>query len=76
MHLHAIDVKHAQDQLPSLVEQAVEDGEVILTRDGQPVAKIIPILPVRKPRQFGSARGLIRMAEDFDAPLDEFKDYM
>jgi prevent-host-death family protein len=73
---HAIDVKHAQDRLPSLVEQAAEDGEVILTRDGQPVAKIIPISRVRKPRQFGSARGLIRMAEDFDAPLEEFKDYM
>jgi uncharacterized protein (DUF433 family) len=30
----------------------------------------------RKPRQFGSARGQIRMAEDFDAPLDDFEDYM
>ncbi|HEY0150688.1 MAG TPA: type II toxin-antitoxin system prevent-host-death family antitoxin [Longimicrobium sp.] len=76
MHTHAIDVEHAQDQLPSLVEQAAQDGEVILTRQGEPVAKIIPISRVRKPRQFGSARGLIRMAEDFDAPLDDFKDYM
>jgi uncharacterized protein (DUF433 family) len=30
----------------------------------------------RKPRQFGSARGQIRMSDDFDAPLDDFKDYM
>ncbi|HEX8671395.1 MAG TPA: DUF433 domain-containing protein [Longimicrobium sp.] len=28
------------------------------------------------PRRFGSARGQIRMAEDFDAPLDDFKEYM
>jgi hypothetical protein len=27
------------------------------------------------PRQPGSARGLIWMADDFDAPLDDFKDY-
>ena len=25
---------------------------------------------------FGSAKGKIKMADDFDAPLDEFKDYM
>jgi uncharacterized protein (DUF433 family) len=30
----------------------------------------------RGPRQFGSARGQIQMAEDFGAPLDDFKDYM
>ena len=29
----------------------------------------------QKPRQPGSAKGLIWMADDFDAPLDDFKDY-
>ncbi|MBK7674926.1 MAG: DUF2281 domain-containing protein [Candidatus Accumulibacter sp.] len=29
----------------------------------------------RLPRQPGSARGLIWMAADFDASLDDFKDY-
>ncbi|HWS12869.1 MAG TPA: DUF2281 domain-containing protein [Rhodocyclaceae bacterium] len=27
------------------------------------------------PRQPGSAQGLVWMADDFDAPLDDFKDY-
>jgi len=30
----------------------------------------------RKQRTFGSSKGLIKMADDFDAPLDDFKDYM
>lgn len=30
----------------------------------------------RTPRRFGSARGQIRIAEDFDAPVDDFKEYM
>ncbi len=30
----------------------------------------------RKQRVFGSAKGKIKMADDFDAPLDDFKDYM
>jgi len=27
-------------------------------------------------RKFGCAKGQFRMAEDFDAPLEDFKDYM
>jgi prevent-host-death family protein len=76
MHSQAIDLEHAKDQLRGLIDQAEQDGEVILTQDGEPVAKIIPIARARKPRQFGSARGQIHMADDFDAPLEDFKDYM
>jgi len=33
---------------------------------------------IRKPkkRTFGSAKGKYQLAPDFDAPLDDFKDYM
>lgn len=31
--------------------------------------------PGTVPRQPGSAKGLIVIADDFDAPLDDFKDY-
>jgi hypothetical protein len=32
--------------------------------------------PTRQRRQAGSAKGLIVMREDFDAPLDDFSEYM
>ncbi len=33
--------------------------------------------PQRKNRQFGSMKGLVKhIADDFDAPLEDFKDYM
>ena len=36
----------------------------------------VPEKPKRKPR-FGSAKGLIiYMADDFDAPLEDFREYM
>lgn len=32
---------------------------------------------VKKERKFGSMKGLVKyIAEDFDAPLEDFKDYM
>ncbi|HEX8197290.1 MAG TPA: DUF2281 domain-containing protein [Pyrinomonadaceae bacterium] len=33
--------------------------------------------PKRKDRKFGSMKGLVKhIADDFDAPLEDFKDYM
>ena len=33
--------------------------------------------PQKKDRQFGSMKGLVvHIADDFDAPLEDFKDYM
>jgi Protein of unknown function (DUF2281) len=33
--------------------------------------------PKKKERKFGSMRGLVvKIADDFDAPLEDFKDYM
>jgi prevent-host-death family protein len=76
MSEHAIDRGHVQTELRELVRQAARGEDVILTEAGQPVAKIIPISHARGPREFGSARGLIHMADDFDDPLEEFADYM
>ena len=73
---HAIDLRQAQSRLAELVQEAVRGEEVILTDGGEPVAKIIPIDRAQGPREFGSARGLIHMADDFDAPLEEFREYM
>lgn len=30
----------------------------------------------KKPRAFGSLKGKIKISEDFDAPIDDFRDYM
>jgi hypothetical protein len=32
--------------------------------------------PKEKPIPFGKFKGKIRMSDDFDAPLDDFKEYM
>jgi prevent-host-death family protein len=73
---HAIDVSHAQARLPELVQQAARGEDVILTEGGEPIARIIPIQRAHERREFGSARGLIHMADDFDAPLDDFREYI
>jgi antitoxin (DNA-binding transcriptional repressor) of toxin-antitoxin stability system len=61
---------------------AMEKGdEVVLLKDGQPVARLVPVEPCVAgpylgPRKAGSARGLFTVPDDFDAPLEDFRDYM
>jgi prevent-host-death family protein len=71
-----IDINQAKQNFPELLEKTVSNGEVIITKDGQPFIKLVPLKKAKKERKFGTAKGLIKMSDDFDQPLDDFKDYM
>jgi prevent-host-death family protein len=43
-----INVRAAKDQLSSLLEQAANGNEVIITSDGRPKARLVPFRSARK----------------------------
>jgi len=69
----ALDI--AQKKLPDLIEDVLLGGHVLITRDKTPVAEIIPVFGLKPAPVFGSAKGMIAMAEDFDSPLADFDEY-
>ncbi len=71
-----IELKQAQEHLLELIELAVQGEEIIIYKNKKPLVKLIPISPKRQLRQFGSAKGLIVIEDDFDEPLEEFEEYM
>ena len=72
-----VTIEEAQAKLRELIDGLAPGEEVIITRNQQPVAKLVgQQRPMRKPRQPGSAKGkLVILAED-DAHLEDFKEYM
>ena len=77
MGVPAVDLWNGNPQLNELVAEAERAGELVLTRGGEAVAKIIPLHRRREPRRPGSARGsVLFMADDFDATPEDFKDYL
>jgi prevent-host-death family protein len=44
-----VNVRAAKDQLSSLLEQAANGNEVIITSDGLPKAKLVPVRARRRP---------------------------
>ncbi len=71
-----IDINQATQHLHELVEKSILGNDIIITRKGLPVAKIIGLSKLKKQRKFGSAKGLIKISDDFDKPLGDFKEYM
>jgi prevent-host-death family protein len=68
------NVGEAKARLPQLVRETLAGDEVIIAKDNKPLVKLVPLSRGRwKP---GSAKGQIWMSPDFDAPLEDFEDYM
>lgn len=69
-------LEEAKLRLLDLIEAAVRGEEIFILTDDQPVVRLVPVEPSSRRPQFGSAAGLITIADDFDAPLEEFSEYM
>ncbi len=61
----------AKTSLSQLVDRAAGGEEIVIAKSGKPLAKLVPMPKVAKPRRPGGWEGQVVIAEDFDAPLPE-----
>jgi antitoxin (DNA-binding transcriptional repressor) of toxin-antitoxin stability system len=73
--MYRVTVAEAETRLRELVSAAVMGEDVFILEEDQKMLQLIPIRLKQKP-EFGSAKGLIIMAEDFDSSLADFDEYM
>jgi prevent-host-death family protein len=61
-----VNVYEAETHLSKLIDRAMAGDEVVISRSGKPMVRLVPIA-ARPPRRTpGSARGRIRLSPDFD----------
>ena len=71
-----LNLEDASADLQAIVAVLKEGDEIILTVEGQPLAKVVKLVQKRWPCKAGSAIGkVLWIAPDFDAPLEDFKEY-
>jgi prevent-host-death family protein len=68
-----LNLYEAKTQLSALVDQAAAGKEIIIAKNGKPMAKLVAIRerPLRKPGKF---KGKIWISKDFDAPMPDIED--
>lgn len=64
MPTHIVNTHEAKSRLSELIREAEAGTDVIVARNGQPVAKIIPWPPARPVRSGGAWRGRVEYAGD------------
>lgn len=63
-----VNIHEAKTHLSKLLARVAAGEEIIIAKDGVPVARLLPI--ERPPRRvFGVDEGVFRVPDDFDAPL-------
>ncbi len=71
-----VNMHDAKSSLSRLVKRAAAGEEILIANHGKPVAMLTRIPPERREIPWGIFKGKMEMADDFDAPLEEFKDFL
>lgn len=69
-----VPVSEAKSQLSELLRRVEGGEEIVIRRGARSIARLVPELPsgIAPP---GALSGRITIAEDFDAPLEDFDAY-
>ena len=74
--VHQIKQNELPKKLSNLIDAALRGEPVFITRDDQSVVQFVPLKLSLRPRKVGSTKGMVKISDDFDAPLDDFAEYM
>lgn len=65
-----VNVHRAKTNLSQLLQRVEAGEEVVISRDGVPVARLVRVEGTRQGRRaLGTDRGLFTVPDDFNAPL-------
>jgi antitoxin (DNA-binding transcriptional repressor) of toxin-antitoxin stability system len=75
--MSSFNVKEVQAHLPEIIAGLKPGEQLLITQDGQPLAVLTRASRTSWHCKAGSAKDRSHwIAPDFDAPLDDFKEYM
>lgn len=66
-----VNIHEAKTHLSRLLARVERGEEIVISRAGRPVARLLPFEPRDPARVLGGARGQLWIANDFDAPLPD-----
>lgn len=66
-----VGVHEAKTNFSKLLRRVALGEEIVITRNRQVVARLVPPVDTPRVREFGSARGQVVVHDDFDAPLPD-----
>lgn len=72
--MRQVNMREAKAALSELVAAARRGEKVVIAGADKPVVRLVPVEPLLRLRRLGRAAGKLKVAADFDVPLDAFAD--
>jgi antitoxin (DNA-binding transcriptional repressor) of toxin-antitoxin stability system len=73
--MRVVTIHQAKSNLSRLIQAAVAGEEIVIARGKTPLVRLALVRRSKAKRELGFAKGKVRIAKDFDAPLVDFADY-
>lgn len=69
--METVNIYEAKTRLSQLVDKAASGEDVVVSRNGKPLARITRLDEQKRRIKFGVLKGKVRIAPNFDAPLPD-----
>lgn len=69
--METVNIYDAKTRLSQLVDKAASGEDVVVSRNGKPLARITRLQGATRTIKFGLLKGKLRIPADFDAPLPD-----
>jgi len=74
--MHQVNIHEAKTNLSRLIKKVVNGEEVIIAKGNKPLVKMVLIEQGKPKRKLGTAKGKLIISKDFDAPLEDFSEFI
>ena len=71
-----VNVHEAKTHLSRLIRRVQEGEVVVIARSNVPVVKLVPVDQGKTTRVLGTAKGIVRMLDSFEASIEDFDGYV
>lgn len=77
MKIRNVGTLEAKTRLSALLNEVQHGKSFYITKHGKPIAELRPVSESSRTLRAGFAKGtFLDFAEDFDAPLEDFREYL
>ena len=73
--MQQFNIEQAKNDLSVLITAALNGEDIIIRQNEQVAVRLVPTSINKHHPKFGSAKGKIEIADDFDEPLEDFDEY-
>jgi prevent-host-death family protein len=68
---NTVNIHEAKTHLSRLIDEVAAGAEIIIAKAGKPMARLSPLVAPLRKKQLGLLKGKIKVADDFNAPMDD-----